>query len=536
MLKNYFKTLLIALTLLFGIGANMQAQLVTSVTIDQTPPTIAVGLSTTLTVTVLPPTAAISTVTWTSSDITVATVGSTTGLVTAVGEGTATITATADDASGEFDDIVVTVIIPVTGITLSQTAIALEVTETEALTATAAPSNATDQTVIWSSDDTSIATVDPATGVVTAVGVGSANITATANDGSGVNAVCAVTVNPTPATGVTLPATLKLAVDQIYQLVATVLPANATDKTILLWETSDATVVDVDPLTGEVEALKLGTAKITATTNDGGFKATITVSVVTFVSSITINHEELVLYVTGSGLLTATVLPDTATDKSIKWSSSNNRVAIVSADGVVTGVGVGTAVITATAEDGSGVVATCLLTINELPRPEINRVVIMPQVEGIGTSPGAGSHSLQSSTDFEFEMWPLAGYNLSNVVVTTDRDNAVVIAPVAGATDGRVLVTVKLVNTTTTIKISNAGIGSAVEQISKFSVYPNPTADVVTIAGVTPGSSIQLYSVAGTQVGAYTAETEIVTIDLSSLTGGLYFLNIEGQTLKVMRK
>jgi uncharacterized protein YjdB len=81
-----------------------------------------------------------------------------------------------------------------TSIRLNKGTLALTVGQTETLTATITPSDAKDATYTWSSDNTAIATVD-ANGLVTAVAVGKATISATANNGSGVKGVCAVTVS-----------------------------------------------------------------------------------------------------------------------------------------------------------------------------------------------------------------------------------------------------------------------------------------------------------------------------------------------------
>jgi len=162
---------------------------VQSVTLDKPTLSLAVGGSEALAATVLPADAADKNVTWTSSDENIATVDAA-GTVTAVAEGTATITAT---AGGKTASCVVTVspaAIPVTGISLDKPALALAVGERGTLTATVSPENATD-TVVWSSDNGAVATVDQS-GVVTAVAAGKAVITATAG---GVSATCDVTVS-----------------------------------------------------------------------------------------------------------------------------------------------------------------------------------------------------------------------------------------------------------------------------------------------------------------------------------------------------
>ena len=105
----------------------------------------------------------------------------------------------------------------------------------------------------------------------------------------------------------------------------------------------------------------MGEAIITATTTDGtNLTATCTVTVKpVLLTSITLNIIELTLEVGETALLTATVAPEEADNKSVVWSSSNETVVTVDQTGLVTYVKEGTATITATAADGSGITATC---------------------------------------------------------------------------------------------------------------------------------------------------------------------------------
>ena len=66
--------------------------------------------------------------------------------------------------------------------------------------------------------------------------------------------------------------------------------------------------------------------------------------------------------------------------------------------------------------------------------------------------------------------------------------------------------------------------------------YPNPTDGIVTVTGLAPGAIVRIFSIAGTQVTTLTAEAETIVIDLSSLAAGMYFLNVDGRTLRVIRK
>ncbi|MCX5775749.1 MAG: Ig-like domain-containing protein [Firmicutes bacterium] len=173
---------------------------VTSITLNKTSTTISTGNTETLTATVLPANATNKVVTWASSATGVATVNSSTGLITAVSVGTTNITATATDGSGIVSNTcVVTVVVLVTSITLNKSSTTIYIGKTETLTVTVLPSGATNKSVTWSSDATGVATVNSSSGLVTAVSAGTANIKATAQDGSGVvSGTCVVTV-PTVA-------------------------------------------------------------------------------------------------------------------------------------------------------------------------------------------------------------------------------------------------------------------------------------------------------------------------------------------------
>lgn len=163
---------------------------VASVELSQTEITLEVDGTATLTAAVTPDNATNKTVAWESDKESIATVDNT-GKVTAIAQGTAKITATADGKSAECAVNVTAKPVPVTGITLDQTEITLEIDETETLTATLTPDNATDKTVTWTVAPSGVVSVDD-NGNVTAIKDGTATITATAN---GKSANCTVTVN-----------------------------------------------------------------------------------------------------------------------------------------------------------------------------------------------------------------------------------------------------------------------------------------------------------------------------------------------------
>jgi len=169
---------------------------VTGVSVSPTTASVNKGSTTTLTATVTPTNATNKSVTWTSSNTTVATV-STSGVVTAVNAGSAVITVkTVDGAFTATSNVTVTNInIPVTGVSVTPATVSLAVGQASPLTATVTPSNATNKNVTWSSSQTSVATVS-SSGVVTAVAAGSSTITATTVDG-GFTATSVITVTST---------------------------------------------------------------------------------------------------------------------------------------------------------------------------------------------------------------------------------------------------------------------------------------------------------------------------------------------------
>lgn len=154
----------------------------------------------------------------------------------------------------------------------------MTVGDSETLTATVTPSNATDKTVTWSSSKTTVATVS-SSGVVTAKAVGTATITVTTNDGAK-TATCAVTVKAATVfvTGVSLnKSSLSMTVGDTETLTATVTPSNATDKSVT-WASSKTSVATVSS-NGVVTAKSAGTATITVKTTDGSKTATCSVTV-----------------------------------------------------------------------------------------------------------------------------------------------------------------------------------------------------------------------------------------------------------------
>ena len=175
--------------------------------------------------------------------------------------------------------IIVKVNIPTTGVTVTPTNQTINVGKTFTITPTVTPDNATDKNIIWTSSDDTIATVDD-NGKVTALMEGTATITATTNDG-GFTASCVITVvkREGRVTGITVtPISKTASVGEIFFVTPYITPVDAEDKSVT-WSSSNPSIATVDS-NGKVTAIREGVVTITATTNDGGLKATCTVTVV----------------------------------------------------------------------------------------------------------------------------------------------------------------------------------------------------------------------------------------------------------------
>ena len=359
-----FISSLCALSILFACTQEEPAPIrVESIELDSEELELIEGNSISLVATILPKDAENQNVIWSSSNKAVASVKD--GEVTAVSVGEATITAKSEDG-GKKATCVVTVNpkhIPVSAVSLDKKEVEMNPDDKVMLTATIAPENASNKSVLWSSSDESVATVKD--GEVTALKVGEAMITATSEDG-GKKTTCKVVVNAKhiPVSSVALDKEeVSLIIENKVTLMATVTPDNASNKTIV-WISSDESVATVKD--GEITALKVGEATITATSEDGGKKATCKVTVNAKpvpVTGVSLNKQNARVFINNELTLIATIAPEDATNKTLIWTTSNASVATVK-NGVVKGISVGEADITVKTEDGNHS-ATCKVSVTE---------------------------------------------------------------------------------------------------------------------------------------------------------------------------
>ncbi|WP_111979920.1 Ig-like domain-containing protein [Algibacillus agarilyticus] len=245
--------------------------------------------------------------------------------------------------------------VAVTGVMVNPASASLNIGQSQNITATVTPANATNKAVTFESLDTSIATVN-ANGMVTAVSNGQAIIRVTTADGfyvatSNINvladgvAVTGVSVNPTNTT---------LTVGQSQTVTATISPIDASNNNVS-FSSSNTSVASVNA-NGVITAVNAGQATITVTTEDGSFTAQTNVTVTpdsVAVTGVSITPASTTLVVGQSQNATATVAPSNASNTNVAFSSSNTSVATVNANGVITAVNAGQAMITVTTSDGN---------------------------------------------------------------------------------------------------------------------------------------------------------------------------------------
>lgn len=337
----------------------------TGVTLSKSLYTLIMGKteSVKLTAKVAPANATTKTVTWTTSNKKVATV-STSGIVTAKGPGTATITVKTTDG-GYTAKCKITVRQPVKGIKFASSKLTYYVGQKEAVDIIFTPSNATNKGLVFKTSDSKIATISEK-GTVTAKKKGTCTLTAVSDDGA-FKATC------------TLKVIAKVDVDDVNitkssvtinagktkQLNAEVYPGDASIQDVI-WSSSDKSIASVNS-EGVVTAHKGGTVTIKCKSADTSVSDKCKVTVYESVKSVTISATSATLVAGNAKTLTAEVQPSTATNQGIKWYTSDKTIATVTSGGKIKAYKGGTCTITARSVDDNNIKARCKLTVLQPP-------------------------------------------------------------------------------------------------------------------------------------------------------------------------
>jgi len=339
---------------------------VTTVTVSPPSASVAVGSTSALQATVKDQsgnTMTGQTVTWSTSNGVAATVSST-GIVSGVAAGSATITASTAGVSGT-SAITVTAGTPpppvVTTVTVAPTSASVVAGATTTLQATVKDQNGnvmTGQTVTWTTSNAAAATVN-SSGVVTGVAAGSATITATSSGKTGTSNITVTAVPPVVTTVTVSPTSASVVAGATTTLQATVKDQNGNVMTgqTVTWSTNNALAATVNS-SGVVSGVAAGSATITATSSGKSGTSNITVTAIPpVVTTVTVAPTSASVVAGATTTLQATVKDQNGnvmTGQSVTWTTSNATAATVNSTGVVTGVAAGSATITATSSGKSG--------------------------------------------------------------------------------------------------------------------------------------------------------------------------------------
>lgn len=305
---------------------------------------------------------------WTSSDESVATVVQNMNavypleaIVVAHKVGKATIKAEAQDGSG----MSATCEVEVTPLMVSdfslQTASVVRTIPTQ-LEAKVSPDEADNKKLKWTSLTSDVATITE-DGMMTGLKIGTAKVKAETTDGSNLSGVFEVQVIGLPVSTISMPAESSIVKTESMKLEYSILPL-ASDNQKLKWSSNATYIASVDESTGVITAHKVGDAIITATATDGsGISASTTIHVTPLKVSQIEMPKEMYLLRSLSKQIEVNIAPELADNKILEWTSDNEEVATVTQEGVVKGVNVGSANITATTTDGTELSATCKVTV-----------------------------------------------------------------------------------------------------------------------------------------------------------------------------
>ncbi len=440
---------------------------------------------------------------WSVQDTTIATISSV-GVVTGVAPGSTQVSANVNGKSG------------IATITVEKTPVASVVvtpphvdaapgtqTPLSAVVYDAAHNPLTDRTLIWSTSNAAVATVD-ANGMMSAQGSGAATITATSEGKSG---SATITVSQASvATVAVTPNPLSMSVGQTTQLTATLEDAmgNVLNGRAVSWSSSNPSAATVSSQ-GLVTAVANGVATITATSEGKSGSAAVTV-VNLPVGSVTVEPPGPSV-VLGSSVQLSAVVRDVSgnvvTDRAVTWSTSNPALVTISSSGIATGVAVGSATITATSEGKSG---TTLVTVVPLP------------VGSVTVSPPTASTRVASTTTLTATVKDQSGTVVTNRVVTWTSSNTAVATVVGGVVTGVTPGVVTITATsegksgTATVTVAATPVASVTVQPARDTMLANATLQLTAVTKDSAGVVLT-----GTTVTWTTSNAAVATVSASGV-------------------
>ena len=407
-------------------------------------------------------------------------------------------------------------------ISLSESSISLKKGESYKLIATIYPENATSKEVAWKSSNENIVAISN-TGVITALEEGATTIVATTVDGTNLSAVCDVVVQPTLAESLILDKSeVTLNVNEEIILVATITP-NSIPNNELRWTSSNDAIATVNK-DGVVTAIATGEAIITVATTDGSnLSASCKVTVVpTLVESITLDKTEINLEATETATLIVTVLPELTTDKSVEWTSSDESVATIDANGLVTAVAVGEATITATTTDDSNLSASCKVSVV----PTLAVSIELDQTEA----------SVEEKSDLQLIATILPEHTTNKEVAWSSSDKWVASVDNYGLVTmysaGEAIITATTTDGTNLSATCSINVYSGIDGVNGDDVIVATVGDNIVVKNAKLGSVVNVYASNGALIASEEATDGSVVVEAP--VKGVYVVKVGKQTVKVI--
>jgi uncharacterized protein YjdB len=457
------------------------------------------------------------------------------GLVTAMVNGTVTARATANDGSGVYGTLTLTItnqVIPVMSISITGQQTISTDNGTSQLTATVLPSNASNKSVTWTIASGSAYAAISQSGLVTATGNGTVTVRATANDGSGIYGTFTITISNQviPVTGITVTGaggSSTISIDNgTLQLSAVVQPSNATNKNVT-WSVSNGTGSASINSTGLLTALTNGTVTARATAADGsGVSGSLQITItnqfihVTGIVIIAAKGSPTITIDNGTLQLSASITPSIATNQTVTWSIQNKTGrALIDANGLVTAESNGIVTVSAIAKDGSGISASLDISIS-------NQIVSISEIR---ISAEGGSKIISNDNGLQLYADILPDYATNkNVIWSVINGSGSAEISSAGLlkaiTDGSVTVMIEALD------------GSGISASYQLEIRRNHLIKVITtsyeikvdIPEQYIDATICLFNLNGTLLKQKKADASILTFDISGFPSGIYIVTVNG--------
>ena len=241
-------------------------------------------------------------------------------------------------------------------------------------------------------------------------------------------------------------------------------------------------------------------------------------------TSIVLDKTEVSLEVAETTMLTATVLPETATNKSVAWTSSNEAVATVDANGVVTAIALGEVVITATTTDGSDLSASCQVTV--IPTLAVSIEVTPNSVEAEENSEVQLSvNILPENATYKSVEWSSS----NNAIASVNANGLVKIRK-----EGNVVITATTTDGTNLSATCSINVYSGIDGVNGNDVIVATIGDNIVVKNAKLGSNVRVYAADGSIITSHVATDGDVVVEAPAK--GIYVVAIDGKSFKVMVK